>query len=131
MGIEKICDTIKKVIDKSMRPKVPSIAPILRACSYAQRPGLSVIYSVGKIIQNLSKSGISTEDGVDGRPNYTNKLVTSVVSEIYRAIKEDMCIQVSVSPGGIQMTGTGANAGGPVQIMGFNTNCPDIKGGAL
>lgn len=129
MDVSSICDSIRQVYDKAVRTPHPKYPPILVWCSYLTRPGLSVTISVGNIIQSLSKKGIPTEDGADGQPNFTNKLVHSVVSEIYRAMKEDFYIQTASGPGSVQVTTTGSNAGGMVVGMGPNVNV--IDGGAI
>ena len=44
------------------------------------------------------------------------------VEEIVKAIKTDAKVEIGLPVGSIQIQGTGANAGGPVEILGFNIN---------
>lgn len=99
MNVEAICKTILKVFNKHLRPPAPRLNPYLVWCSAFRKPGLSVNISVSNIIQDLSKKGIPTENGPDGQPNFTNKLVHSMVKEVYRALREDMNVQGATQPG--------------------------------
>ena len=89
------------------------------------------IEKLNKTIRNLMKEDknlkdiskiITTTHYVDGTPNYTNIMVNEIVSEIYRAIREDMNVQTVIKPGGITFNGVGGNAGGPVNVTGVNIN---------
>lgn len=119
-AIESICGKIQSLME-SMRPPANIIPGVIMICSLVKRPGLSTIVSVGKIITDLSKKGFITGKNADGSANMTNLLVESIVSEIYRAIKMDMNMQVAFKPGSMMFTGTGANSGGPVVVNGVNT----------
>lgn len=119
-AIQSICQTIQTLME-SIRPPANIIPGIIMICSLVKRPGLSTIFSVGNIITNLSKKGFITGKNEDGSANMTNLLVEAIVSEIYRAIKKDMNLQVAFQPGSMMFMGTGANAGGPVVVNGVNT----------
>ena len=122
MRIESIAQTIRNTL-KAVRPPAKLIPSVLLACSLIKRPGLSVLVSASNIIQRLSSHGINTTTHyVDGTPNYTNIMVNEIVSEIYRAIREDMNVQTVIKPGGITFNGVGGNAGGPVNVTGVNIN---------
>ena len=56
-------------------------------------------------------------------------MVKSVVCEVFRSLKEDANLQVSIAPGSINVVATGGNAGGPVTVTGPNINF--AKGVAL
>ena len=120
MNINSICNTIRTTFESVVRSPAKTIPVILLVCSFARRPGLSVIVSTAKIIEALSKKGIPTDNLPDGQPNFTNKLVHGIVTEVYRAIKEDMNIQVGLGPASINIMANGSNAGGPVVSTGFN-----------
>lgn len=119
-AIQSICTSIQGLLT-NMRPPANIIPSIIMICSLVKRPGLSTIVSVGNIISNLSKQGFITSKNEDGSANMTNLLVHTIVSEVYRAIKMDMNLQVAFQPGSMMFMGTGANAGGPVVVNGVNT----------
>lgn len=129
MDVETICDKIKDSFDSVVRQPAKTIPGILLMCSFAQRPGLSSLISTAKIISDLSRRGIPTDDMPDGQPNYTRKLVNSIVEEVYRAIKEDMNIQIGMDTGAVNVSVVGGNAGGAVTSYG--TNVGICRGGGI
>lgn len=122
INIQTITSAIKEMFDGALRNPAKLISPIILICSLGKRPGLSCVISTANIIQNLAKEGIPTNKLPDGTDNMMNKLVSHIVCETYRALKEDASVQIGIAPGSITITGTGANAGGPVVIKGFNIN---------
>lgn len=122
MNISSICNGLQSVIKNITRPPFPSFSGLIMGCSLAKRPGLSTIMSTTNIIKNLGKYGIKTDDMADGEPNFLNDYTKEVVEEIYRALREDAKIQVTMSPGSIMSIGTGGNAGGPVVVNSNNIN---------
>ena len=129
IGIESVSNAIRNLFDTTLRKPANIIPGIIMICSLAKRPGLSCIISFGNIIQEIEKQGIPTSSLPDGTPNLMNKMVKSVVCEVFRAIKEDMNIQVALAPGSVNIVATGGNAGGPVTVMGPNVNV--VTGNAL
>lgn len=121
MNVKSICDTIKNFAQSKIRSAFPAIPAIIMLCSLAKRPGLSTIMSVINISQNFKKHGIPTEVNEDGTPNLNVQMAYIIVDEIYRALREDAKIQGAGAPGAVNFVGTGANAGGPVAVVGSNT----------
>lgn len=121
MGIEQICDQIRRLFDMARKPAA-AIAGLIMICSLMKRGGLSVIISVGNVIKNSSNYGIPTELAPDGTPNLQNAYTQLILTEVYRALREDANIQVAMGPQSINFAGTGANAGGPVTVLGANIN---------
>ena len=121
MTVKAICQAIKLAAEQATRHALPSIPAIVMLCSLAKRPGLSTIMSVINIVQDCKKYGIPTQANEDGSPNLYMMLTKSIVKEAYRAIGFDMNSQGAGAPGGISITATGGNAGGPIQVAGFNT----------
>ena len=87
-----------------------------------QRPGLSSIQSIANVAKALTSSGIQTSPGPDGSDNKTLKFARAIIDEVYRALMLDAKIEGGIMPGGIMVTTTGANAGGPVVSQGGNIN---------
>lgn len=106
---------------KSLRSPATVISSIIMLCAMVRRPGLSCMISTSNILQDIAKKGCPTEPLPDGSPNLMNELVASVICEVYRALKEDANIQISLGPGAFGVTVTGGNAGGPMTSVGTNT----------
>lgn len=121
MTVKAICEAIKTAADQATRHALPAIPAIVMLCSLAKRPGLSTIMSVINIVQECKKYGIPTESNEDGSPNLYMMLTKSIINEAYRAIRFDMNSQGAGAPGGVSIAATGGNAGGPVEVFGFNT----------
>lgn len=121
MTVKAICKAIKMAAEQATRNALPAIPAIVMLCSLAKRPGLSTIMSVINIVQECKKYGIPTGANEDGTPNLYMMLTKCIVSETYRAIGFDMNGQGAGAPGGISITASGGNAGGPIQVVGFNT----------
>jgi hypothetical protein len=114
MGIEQICQTITNFFN-NMRPPFPQINRILLVCSMIRRPGLSTIQSVANIVKDLNRLGIPTGPMPDGSANLTVGVMFASTKETYRGIKNDMSIQVGITPGTMQSTPYGNGTPG----MGF------------
>lgn len=120
--IENIISSMKNLFESELRSPANFISGIILICGLARRPGLSCILSTGNIIQEISKKGIPTDNLPDGSPNLMNQLISSIVCETYRALKEDSNVQIALAPGSINVMATGGNAGGPVTCVGPNIN---------
>lgn len=130
IGIESITKSFQNLFDSNMRGPAKPIAAIILACSLAKRPGLSVALSTSNIIDELAKQGMPTGMLPDGTPNHMNKVIHTVVKEVYRAIRFDMVVQGAMKPGDLSITTSGANAGGPVVSQGTNINYAHFLGKA-
>lgn len=110
------------MFDGALRNPVKLISPIILICALGRRPGLSCVISTANVIQGLAKEGIPTEPLPDGSPNMMNQMVSKIICETYRALREDASVQIGIAPGSITVTASGANAGGPIVVNGFNVN---------
>lgn len=122
VGVKEAIGAIKDLFTSTLRSPATILPAIIMACSLVKRPGLSCMLSTGNILQNMSKRGIPISKLPDGSQNLMNIMVNSVVCEIVRTLKEDINLQVVIEPGALTINGTGANAGGPVNITGTNVN---------
>lgn len=127
MNIQQICDGITKAID-SIRVPFTYIPAIILVCSAVQRPGLSSMIIASKIIKRQSEAGAPSGPAADGTENVAEAMERIRVEEMVRALKMDSRIQIGIPIGGIQITATGGNAGGPVTVTGFNINAPHGDG---
>ena len=127
MTLENICNSVMSLIEKSRKP-MTYIPAALLVCGAVNRPGLSSMTVASNIIRRQSEAGAPVGPSVDGSPSITERMERIRVEEIFKAIKLDANLQVGIPIGGIQFTGTGANAGGPVVVKGFNTNAAHGNG---
>jgi len=123
MTIQSICDSINKLITTARTP-LATIPSILLVCSAINRPGLSPMLIASNIIRRQSEAGAPFGPAADGGANIAEAMERIRVEELVKAIKMDSKVQIGIPIGGIQFVGTGANAGGPVTITGFNVNSP-------
>lgn len=117
--IKLICDKINNLISTARAPLATIPAAIL-VCSAIKRPGLSAMMIASNIIRRQAEAGIPVGPAADGGANLAEAMERIRVEEIVKAIKMDMKVQIGIPIGGIQFMGTGANAGGPVVVNGFN-----------
>lgn len=125
--IKQIAEGIKNVTDK-IRVPFPEVPPILLLCEIGRRPGLSAIALASAVISRLGEIGFDTGVNRDGSPNEVNGFVRIFSEELVKEIKNNASVSCAVDVGDISITGTGGNAGGPVQIQGFNNMIASIKG---
>ena len=121
LSLENITSALEGLFGSIRRPAA-AIPVITILCGTLQRPGLSSIQSVANIAKSLTSHGIPTNPGPDGSANDTLKFARAIIDEVYRAIMLDAKIEGATMPGGIMVTTTGANAGGPVVSTGVNVN---------
>lgn len=123
MTIQSICDSINKLITAARTP-LATIPSAILVCSAINRPGISPMLIAANIIRRQSEAGAPFGPAADGGANIAEAMERIRVEEIVKAIKMDSKVQIGIPIGGIQFVGTGANAGGPVTITGFNINAP-------
>ena len=126
-SIQNICDGINKALEAIRIPFTYIPATIL-VCSAIKRPGLSAMLIASNIIKRQSEAGAPCGPAADGSANVAEAMERIRVEEMVKALKMDARVQIGIPIGGIQITGTGANAGGPVTINGFNINAPHGDG---
>ena len=96
--IKQTCESIGSFFN-NIRTPFPQLSRIFMVSSMMKRPGLSVVTSVSKIVKDLNKLGIPTGAMPDGSENLTVGFVFASTNEIYRAIRNDMSVQVGIQPG--------------------------------
>jgi hypothetical protein len=119
-GIQKIVEAINNVIDKVRVPIIP-IPAILLICSVFRRPGLSAMIIAAKTIRRQSEFGAPTGALPDGSANKMNALINVIAEEVVREVQKNCVVESVIMPGTMVITGFGANAGGPVTIVGTNS----------
>lgn len=104
MNIAELTDKLKTILNVARKP-VTQLPPILAYCSLAQRPGLSVIVSVGNVIKAQAEIGVPTGTLPDGTPNLMNQWLTVLFTENYRAMHEDAVVELFRKPGDLMVSG--------------------------
>jgi len=91
------------------------------------RGGMSAIDIASKIIERKKEIGIDIGPLPSGAKNIELQMEVIRIEEITNALLTDAVIEVEIAPG-TQLTATGANAGGPIQVVGSTTQLVKCKG---
>jgi len=115
---EEIADFLLFLLkeDRVPVPK-PSIPEILLAKT---RPGLNAQILASSITSRFEEAGIPTGTLAGGTPNVMENFVKIICEEFVSAIQTDMRVDIATDAGAI-VTASGANAGGPVAVVGATT----------
>ena len=126
----KIIDKVIGVVDNIMSVKLtlPPVNPILLAAGSKKRRGLSAKKITAEIIKKRGEIGAWVGPMPDGTANIEEQLEFIRVEAIINALQQDARIDIAMDPGAISITGTGGNAGGPVEIIGQSINTPSGTG---
>ena len=125
--IEKISGAITQVLTK-MRKPAQAVPPILLACDVDQRPGMSAIALTAAILAEFEKEGINTGPNEDGSPNLIAQTEYARARALINHIQTNAVVDTVLKPMTINIQGTGANAGGPVEVTSYNTGYTTAKG---
>ena len=126
----KIIDKVIGVVDNIMSVKLtlPPVNPILLAAGSKKRSGLAAKKITAEIIKKRGEIGAWVGPMPDGTANIEEQLEFIRVEAIINALQQDARIDIAMDPGAISITGTGGNAGGPVEIIGQSINTPSGTG---
>ena len=91
------------------------------------RTGLSAIDIASKIIERKKEIGVDIGPLPSGAKNIELQMEVIRVEEIVNALLTDAVIEIEIAPG-TQLTASGANAGGPIQVIGATTELVKSKG---
>jgi len=118
IDFSKAVDVVLALINLFKVPSLPA-PPVSKriALSAALRPGLDYNKIAANIIADQSKTGAIGGDNDDGTDNISEKMEIIRVKHICEAIIADARVTIVNLPGQ-QITATGGNAGGPVQVYG-------------
>ena len=125
--ISKIADSIEGVLKTVRKPAQPVPPPLLSA-EIKQHSGLSAMALTSAIISRLPEIGIDTSANEDGSQQQILALVRIIAEELVKEVQENAVVDIVVDPFQIPVTATGGNAGGPVQVIGYNTPYASIRG---
>lgn len=120
-AIEKIVSMVSSLVSAARKP-IETVPAFLIMSGAITRPGLSPMVLTSNIMNRFAEAGCYSGPLKDGSPNRMEIMERIRAEEYIKALKFDSRVQVAIAPGAIQITGTGANAGGPVVVQGMNTN---------
>ena len=121
--------TIAALIKNAFVPPTPlkPIPPGLILYGTKFRTGLSAIDIASKIIERKKEIGIDIGPLPSGSKNVDLQMEVIRVEEILKALLTGAVVEIDIPPG-IQLTASGANAGGPIQVIGATTQLLRCKG---
>lgn len=117
--IDTIVDAATNALSAARTPATAIPPPMLLMA--AQRPGLSAIDIVSRIIKRRESAGAPVGALPDGSPSVEEKLERIRIEEIVDALKYDARIDIAIKPG-VPVLTNGANSGGPLVGIGFTTS---------
>ena len=121
MTIDSICESINRLIETVRKP-LTSIPAALIVSGAVRRPGLSPSMIASNIIRRQSEAGAFTGPMKDGSRNVMEAMERVRAEEYINAMKSMAKIEIGIPIGGIQIQATGGNAGGPIEVIGYNIN---------
>ncbi len=119
-NIDDIIGGFTKLLSLS---SVGSVSPVpipLILSGVPRRGGLSAIKIASRIISRKSEAGLPVGVLPSGSVSPDEIMERIRMEEWIRAIQEEAVITIAFSPG-IAVSATGANAGGPIQVIGSTT----------
>lgn len=119
MNVSNIVDKMSGLMENSTIP-ANILPPILLKCTSLMRGGLSAYRTTAKIIENNKALNIPVGDNPDGTTNLINAFTYNVVKEVYNAIKNEATIQAAIPANSLLIKAEGGNAGGPIEVVGYN-----------
>ena len=116
-NIDEIIGGFNKVLNLSSTGSVSPIPIPLILTGIPKRSGLSATKIATRIISRKNEAGLPVGVLPSGSVSPDEIMERIRIEEIIKAFQEEAVITIAFSAG-IAITGTGANAGGPVQIIG-------------
>lgn len=126
-GIENIVNKITDALNKIRVPIIP-IPNMLLLCSVFKRPGMSCMLASAKVIKRQSEFGAPTGLLPDGSSNMMNSFIYVNMCETMDELRKNAVVEAVIPANTIVITATGGNAGGPVTVVGTNTNAIKATG---
>ena len=116
ISVQEICNRIEKLIS-TVRIPLPSVPAILIACSVIQRPGLSAMMMASDIIRRQAEAGAYFGKLPDGSDNIMEAMERIRCEVIVNAIKNDLKIETSITPGSIIIQNADGSSGSNVGFV--------------
>jgi hypothetical protein len=118
-NIDEIIDGIEKITNLPTGGVMPVPIPLI-IFGTPQRSGLSSTKIAQRIISRKPEAGLKTGVLPSGALSSDEKMEIIRIEELIKALQEECVITIAFSSG-ITVAATGANAGGPVTVVGTTT----------
>lgn len=128
-GLMGIFSTISSLLKNSFKPpkKLKTIPKGLILLGTQFRSGLSPIDIASKIIERKKEIGIGIGPLPSGAKNVDLQMEVIRIEEIINALTTEAVIEIETPPG-VKVSASGANAGGPIQVVGATIDLVKSKG---
>jgi hypothetical protein len=128
-GLMGIFSTISSLLKNSFKPpkKLKTIPKGLILLGTQFRSGLSPIDIASKIIERKKEIGIGIGPLPSGAKNVDLQMEVIRIEEIINALTTEAVIEIETPPG-VKVSASGANAGGPIQVVGSTIDLVKSKG---
>ena len=128
-GTMGIFSTITSLLKNAFKPpkKLKAIPTGLILFGTQFRTGLSAIDIASKIIEQKKEIGVGIGPLPSGAKNVDLRMEVIRIEEIINALTTESVIEIEIPPG-IKVTASGANAGGPIQVVGATIDLVKAKG---
>lgn len=120
MDYSNIADIIGGFTKLLSLSSIGSVAPVpvpLILSGVPRRGGLSPTKIATRIISRKNEAGLPVGVLPSGSVSPDEIMERIRIEEIVKALQEEAVITIAIAPG-IAVTATGANAGGPIQVVG-------------
>lgn len=111
-----------------MKQPADTLPPPLLFLGAKLRPGLSARDMAARVISRFSESDAVNGEIFQEGNNVMTALEVIRMEEIVNAIQTEAKVTTVIDPGAITINASGANAGGPVTVVGTNINTPATTG---
>ena len=127
-GIMGVIGTVASIFKNAFNPpkKLKALPKGLVLLGTKFRGGLSAIDIASKIIERKKEIGIDIGPLPSGAKNIELQMEVIRIEEIVNALLTDAVIELEIPPG-TQLTASGGNAGGPIQVVGATTQLIGCK----
>ena len=120
MNFSDLKTLIKNTISGDKFKSAQILPTALLLCVSLRRPGMSAMEATSDFTQYLASIGVPTGKNTDGSDNLIIAAAYGMFKSGMKQQKMNGLVTVAGAPGSITFTGSGANAGGPVVVKGFN-----------
>jgi hypothetical protein len=120
--IAGVLQTLLSVFSMGQKPAT-QIPPPLLLIGSKMKPGMSGRNLAADTISEMeSELGIPMSDAATfGEPNAAAGAIFTMAKNTVSHIQDNASVQGAIGPSSINITATGANAGGPIIVQGTNT----------
>ena len=120
MNFSDLKTLIKNTISGDRFKPAQLLPTALLLCVSLRRPGMSAMEATADFTEYLASIGIPTGKNTDGSDNLIIPFAYGIFKTQQKQETMRGHVSVAAAPGSISFMGTGANAGGPVVVTGFN-----------